>query len=125
MDLPSKLALTATIEYFLIVEMASPAWSFRIGGTWNGGGTKPGAGFQNGWHLYAFTHDGTTAKTYRDGVLQNTQSASATFFDSTSMGIGQGPTGYNVFVGGLDEVAIYNSALSATELLAHYTAGTT
>jgi len=109
---------------FLDCRDASPAWSFRIGGTWNGGGTKPGAGFQDGWHLYAFTFDGTTAKTYRDGVLQNTQSASATPFDPTSMGIGQGPTGYNVFVGGLDEVAIYNSALSATELLAHYTAGT-
>lgn len=107
---------------FLDARGSSPHWDFRISGTWY---SAVGAGFQDGWHLYAFTHDGTNAKTYRDGVLQNTQSASATPFDPTSMGIGQGAAGYNVFTGGIDEVAIYNSALSATDLLAHYTAGTT
>ena len=106
---------------FLDARGSSPHWDFRIAGTWY---SAVGAGFQDGWHLYAFTHDGTNAKTYRDGVLQNTQSASATTFDPTSMGIGQGSAGYNVFTGGVDEAAIYNSALSATELLAHYTAGT-
>jgi len=105
---------------FLDTRDSTPHWDFRISGTWY---SNVGAGFQNGWHLYAFTHDGTNAKTYRDGVLQNTQSASATTFDPTSMGIGQGSAGYNVFTGGIDEAAIYNSALSATELLAHYTAG--
>ena len=98
----------------------TPHWDMNIGGTWY---SATGAGVQDGWHLYAFTHDGTNAKTYRDGVLQNTTSASATTFNPDSMGIGQDGNGSNVIVGGVDEVAVYNSALSATELLAHYTAG--
>lgn len=98
----------------------TPHWDFNIGGTWY---SATGAGVQDGWHLYAFTHDGTNAKTYRDGVLQNTTSASATTFNPDSMGIGQDGNGSNVIVGGVDEVAVYNAALTATELLAHYTAG--
>ena len=100
----------------------TPHWDFNIAGTWY---SATGAGVQDGWNLYAFTHDGSNAKTYRNGVLQNTTSASATTFDPDSMGIGQDGNGSNVIVGGVDEVAVYNSALSATELLAHYTAGTT
>lgn len=106
---------------FFDARSGTPHWDFNIAGTWY---TAVGAGIQDGWHLYAFTHDGTNAKTYRDGVLQNTQSASAATFAPTSMGIGQDGNGFNVFTGGIDEVAIYNTALSATELLAHYTAGT-
>ena len=98
----------------------TPHWDLNIAGTWY---SATGAGVQDGWHLYAFTHDGTNAKTYRDGVLQNTTSASATTFSPDAMGIGQDGNGYNVFYGGIDEVAVYNTALTATELLAHYTAG--
>lgn len=77
-------------------------------------------------HQGAMTWDGTTARLYLDGV-QITSSATlgpATLtYGSTFLGrniLGDGP-----LAGLLDEVQIYNTALTATQIAANYTTGTT
>ncbi|MDI6603477.1 MAG: LamG domain-containing protein, partial [Patescibacteria group bacterium] len=84
------------------------------------------------WHHIVGTWDGTTAangvKLYVDGVLetQGTANAVETVNPTYNLCFGQSPecTGYNYWFDGLiDEVAIYNRALSAEEIKQHYEAG--
>ena len=76
----------------------------------------------NFWHFLAATYDGSIMKTYIDGTLNtNTQSASLTIATSNNTFppiIGQlGIAGYiDAFNGLIDDVRIYNRALSATEI---------
>ena len=84
------------------------------------------------WHHVVGVRDAANnqLRIYVDGVLQNTASAvSASGFTSSDAGIGIG--GRNLpgdaypsyFNGKIDEVAIYNSALSASTILQHYNNG--
>jgi hypothetical protein len=90
--------------------------------------TPQGSYNGNTWHHAVGTYDGTTAKLYVDGVL--TASSTALGPENISYGnaaIGaQYNGGYaNLFNGALDEVAIYGSALSASQVAAHYHVGST
>jgi hypothetical protein len=78
-----------------------------------------------------FTHvvgsyDGTTLTVYIDGVEAGHHGASATIVaPTTDMTIGATRNGtYGHFVGALDEVALYDKALSAERVAAHFAAGT-
>lgn len=67
----------------------------------------------------AMTYDGTTANTYADGVLVN--SADVTYqpeLGSADITLGRHPGGSGDFEGLLDEVRIYDAALSADEVAA-------
>ncbi|HVW66654.1 MAG TPA: LamG-like jellyroll fold domain-containing protein [Candidatus Peribacteraceae bacterium] len=64
------------------------------------------------WHLYTLTSNGTTGKLYIGGVYQTSASFS---FASSSLYIAKG---YNYFGGLLDDVRIYNRALTAAEVSA-------
>ncbi|MEK7281227.1 MAG: LamG-like jellyroll fold domain-containing protein, partial [Chloroflexota bacterium] len=72
----------------------------------------------DGWHHLAGTWDGTNAKTYLDGVLQNTTPCtSAPILGTFTLG---GRSGSYSFQGSLDDVRLYNRALSASEGSALY-----
>jgi Concanavalin A-like lectin/glucanases superfamily len=79
----------------------------------------------NQWHHYVFVTDGTTASSYLDGQPVGTPLARAHPAPTAAplhMGSALGPTRFAH--GGLDEVALYNTALTAPQIAAHYAART-
>ena len=76
------------------------------------------------WKHVAMVHDGTEDKIYMDGVLVNSKNVAGPLDKTTKpFGIGFDPidvAGY--FDGSLDDILIYNKALSAAEILALYDA---
>jgi hypothetical protein len=84
----------------------------------------PGVGTT--YHVVA-TYDGTTLSLYVNGSLANSTTATVNLGTGSPMdgAIGEASDGtlVNCFSGVIDEVAIYNTALSATRIAAHYTAG--
>lgn len=83
------------------------------------------ASFNNGyWHHITATTDGTNFVLYVNGVQVNSKSSTftaLTYAGSDYIGQGAGSGGY--FNGQLDDVRIYNRALSATEVAALYQSG--
>src|SRR3989344_5285791 len=69
------------------------------------------------WHHIAGTYDGTNMKFYVDGVQTNSQPASGsiTTYD-TVLRIGTDGGIYDRFQGSLDDLRIYNKALTASEV---------
>ncbi len=73
------------------------------------------------WHHICFTYDGTTAKLYADGALVS--SAAKSWFlilNKAFIGLNLNSTGY--WNGSIDDVRIYNTALTAAQVLAIATA---
>jgi hypothetical protein len=83
--------------------------------------TEPSEGV---WHHAVSTYDGANMKVYVDGVLRNTCAATGNIsLTGYGVEIGSfGSTGYP-FKGLIDEVRIYNRALTASEVLDLYKAG--
>ncbi len=79
------------------------------------------------WYHVVGTYDGTTIKLYVNGVLNGSSGTVAGPIATTpyAINIGRNPayTG-DYFPGSLDEIALYNKALTAARILAHYNAGT-
>jgi hypothetical protein len=77
-----------------------------------------------GWHYVAATKDGATSRLYIDGVDVTGTVNDQTMVDNTQpLVIGQS-TGSSFFAGTIDEVALYNTALTTSQIQSHYTAGT-
>ena len=84
----------------------------------------------NPWSLYAVTYDpaDNTLRMYRNGVLSSTNTPASPLTIVTNnlyLGIGAqlsgtGPTATYLFKGSLDDILIFNRALSATEISALY-----
>lgn len=76
------------------------------------------------WHHLVYTQSGNAAKLYVDGVQRATATtAQSTFnFGSGTAYIGAAGGTTELYKGTLDEVAVYNTALSATRVQAHYDA---
>ena len=89
-------------------------------------GTTPLA--LNTWHHVAATWDGASIKVYVDGVKEGEVASSATLPSDlggiTAIGalIGSGG-GFSFFTGSIDEVEIFNRALTVKEIRAIYNAG--
>lgn len=85
-----------------------------------GGGNELTAGT---WRHVVMVHDGTTDRIFIDGVLKNQKNVGGAMNPTTSpLGIGYNPIDVsNYFHGALDEVQVYNRALSDPEVLALYT----
>ena len=78
------------------------------------------------WTFLGFTHDGSTFKTYQNGALLSSSNGSLTLNSSRPLRIGAGKTEAApdyFFKGLIDEVRIYNRALSSSEMLDLYFQG--
>ncbi len=99
------------------------SWLFEtFNGTWN---RVIGATVVLGsWAHLVGTYDGTTVKLYVNGILSASAAGGYTANNNAQLSIGATrytDTGWaNQFTGSLDEVAIYNAALSQTRIQAHY-----
>jgi hypothetical protein len=78
----------------------------------------------NTWHHVVGTYDGATMKLYVDGSQKASAAQTGAVTQSSNALTLSSLSGSSEFFNGrLDEVAIYNRALSATEVQTHYTAG--
>jgi hypothetical protein len=77
-----------------------------------------------GWHHVAVTKSGSTLVFYVDGVAYPAGPYGSTFTFSTPAAIGfRSDTGANSFFGIIDEIAVFNRALSQSEISAIYIEG--
>ena len=95
-------------------------FSIYTGGGWN---TLPLANFPalSSWRYVAVTYDGSFQKIYINGVEAASRAQTGTIsVNINDLLIGQIQAGGQAFQGSLDDVAIYNRALSANEILDIY-----
>ena len=69
------------------------------------------------WHHVAATHDGTTLKIYLDGVQVGTSQAQTFNTIGTQISIGHKGNALEYFNGNIDEIRVWNTALSADDIL--------
>jgi Concanavalin A-like lectin/glucanases superfamily len=87
--------------------------------TWGGTSLVSGAAPTDGsWHLVVFTYDGTTNSLYLDGALLNATATAHQVAATTVAYLGTYDGIHELMAGGgaLDDVRIYNRALTSTEL---------
>ena len=77
------------------------------------------------WHYVVATFASGALKLYVDNNAAVTASASFSTTGTNTSALNIGLSGTSDFNGSLDEIAIYGSALTATQILDHYTKGTT
>ncbi len=113
-----KLGLNATNQWHATV---------YIGGVGYDVADTTGSPAVGRWDHLVLTRSGSTVILYVNGVSVATTTVSGLIDTSTSiLAIGRkGSTANSYFNGDIDEVAIYNTALSPSRIQAHYTAGTT
>lgn len=87
-----------------------------IGGSATYGTTVPVSGT---WYMVSVTYSAGTVKIYVNGVLDGTSTKTAETSDGGLL-IGSSKAFDNLWTGSIDEVAVYNTALSAAELLTIY-----
>lgn len=80
------------------------------------------------WHHVATIADGTSIKNYFDGKFVNQVTANTANYGSSTYNVHVGGGGAfdatgNHFTGEIDEVAIFNKAIPAARIAAHYDAG--
>ena len=89
-------------------------------------GTKianSGGVFDGNWHNVVLVRDSTDMKLYVDGGFRSATTVSNTVTTCTgNVSIGRRGNG-EYWRGSVDEVAIYNRALSAAEIVSHYNSG--
>lgn len=110
---------------FLMLVDGSGYFAIRYGtGSGYVGSVNSSVNVLGAWHHVAGTFDGTTLAVYVDGTLR--QSANASTFgylasgDPSRVGISGGTSNFD---GSIDEVRLYSSALSASEIAALYNMG--
>jgi hypothetical protein len=82
----------------------------------------------NAWTHVAATYDGAALKLFVNGVLVGNLATSTYAANASPVAFEIGAEYYNAsrtsfFLGGIDDVALYSSVLSATQLRTHYNAG--
>ncbi|HEY6459689.1 MAG TPA: LamG domain-containing protein, partial [Polyangiaceae bacterium] len=76
---------------------------------------------QGAWHHLVATYDGTTSTIYLDGTPVATQPSAHPLLSTTaSLLMGLGTYDPAPFTGSLDEIAVYDEALPAARVAAHY-----
>jgi len=107
----------------MLYASSANTWQFWLG-TGSGWAQVGGpAVVLNAWTHLVVSYDGTTARLYVNGALA--ASAAVAFAPNTSsplrLGAGrtEGAADY-YFPGRIDEIALYNTALSATRIQTHY-----
>ncbi|HUD47962.1 MAG TPA: LamG-like jellyroll fold domain-containing protein [Candidatus Baltobacteraceae bacterium] len=137
---------TSRSGYLFYLKAGPGGWTFRLGGenSYTATAAQPGTATQGAWSHIVGEYDGTNASLYVNGVLAASGSSSlsspfhandwvptriggtalygAEYADGNgNSAYGTGNRGYD---GYLDELAIYTNLLSASTIMAHYTAGT-
>jgi hypothetical protein len=78
----------------------------------------------NTWYHCVVTYDGTNTRIYIDGVLKTASSTAVQTGNTVAFDINSYPAGTTEFITGkIDEVGIWNRAITATEVLRLYNAG--
>jgi hypothetical protein len=102
-------------------------WAGTSGGTWDALVTDsvPLSTTLNSWHHYVFTYDNGVARLYLNGslVASASRTPASLFNDNSVLTIGNGQDstiGSRAFAGIIDEVYVYNRALSAGEVLSEH-----
>ena len=92
------------------------AAAVRAGGVGHGASFGPLTG--NTWYYLAATYDGETLRAYKDGVLitSNTAPSGPPNSDANSLKLGRAAAANQFFQGTVDEVRVYNRALSLAEI---------
>ena len=104
-------------KYQLIVKGGAGS----TGSCGGGFGCVEGGTITSGWHLVTATYDGTTGRLYVDGVIVASDTFSAPANTSLPLYIGSDFMGSGFgWHGSLDEVRLYNRALTSAEVLALY-----
>jgi hypothetical protein len=90
--------------------------------------TFVGLGADGGWHhVVAVLTRGTpdSLAVYLDGSIGNTAAGgtNVNYAQTGNLNVASSVAGIQNFAGGLDEIAIYHTALSPAQILAHYQAG--
>ena len=95
---------------------------FNVGSTWSFVETTTNPiGNDTNWHHLAVTKSGTTMSIYFDGVLQDTGTAPATLdAGNDSVFIGSRAASSQFWNGSIDELAIWNTALTSTQVAEIY-----
>lgn len=75
------------------------------------------------WHHVVLTYDGTNARLYTDGVLQATLATAFSPATSVAFTIGANSSLTENFHGNVDELAVFNYALTAQQISGFYQAG--
>ncbi len=102
-------------------------WLAEMTDNWD----QMGAGtcIQGRWSYYALTYNGTTFSAYTNGVLANSSSASysqvpsGTYLFMGAYNDAGNNTPDRFYQGGMQNVAVYSSALPASRILTHYMVG--
>ena len=115
-----RSVITKNIDRYYLMASSSQGNRPAVGGTWTAGNENiyGSAGLAvNTWTHLAATFDGATVRLYVNGVQVASQ-AQTTSLASTSGTLQIGGSSYpgEYFAGRIDEVRIYNRALSAAEL---------
>ncbi|MCC7374422.1 MAG: Ig-like domain-containing protein [Verrucomicrobiales bacterium] len=111
------------IEYGFISQSTIQIW------TPGGGSLDTAYSFpDNTWHHVATIADGKSIKNYFDGKFINQTTATASNYGSSTYNVHVGGGGAfdatgNHFTGEIDEVAIFQKAISADRIAAHFKAG--
>jgi hypothetical protein len=93
----------------------------EITGTWRSA-SLTGSAVMNTWQHFVCSYDGSNIRIYKNGSLGATSPNYAGSIDTTNnnLGIGSNPGGTENFKGSVDDLRVYNRALSAAEVLAIY-----
>jgi len=106
---------------------AQPAFNVVVNNGYNYGAVSANSIPMNTWTHLAGTYDGETVKIYVNGVLAGSNTAPSGPIDNrygySPLYIGHIAGTNNEYYGKIDEVAIYNRALTVEEIQQHYLAG--
>src|SRR5882724_6206253 len=114
-----RAVLDKNVDGYYLMASSDPNNRPAVGGTWTGGNQNtaaPSALALNVWTHLAASFDGATVRLYVNGVQVASQ-AQTTPFAATTGTLQIGADSYGEFFAGrIDEVRIYNRALSAAEI---------
>jgi hypothetical protein len=114
------------VNYLLAWDSAGTSMRIVIETTGTGRTSTNAAAPSNlGYHLYVGTWDGTSLKLYIDNGAPAVTSPTGTLKTTANAATIGNTTGSGTSQGDIDDVAIWNRALSAAEISALYTAATT
>ena len=119
----SNVGSTGSNNFYFTAADNRAAYGYKAGVFINGSRLNSSAAYNdNQWHLFAFTYDGATARLYVDGQEVDSMSiASLDLNQNSNLAIGNlsnVTTQCITAQGHYDELKVYDSVLSGTEILA-------